>query len=89
MYDLYFPRDQKRGLYRTFLWFIEEVGELSTALNQDNLNKPTISEEMADIIAWLTSLANLLEIDLEKALKTKYPNKCLKCGHKPCICESG
>ena len=87
IYDLYFHRDKKRGIYKTFFWFIEEVGELSTALKQEINNKKAISEEMADVIAWVISLANLLDIDLEKALKNKYPQKCSKCGQNPCECE--
>ena len=94
--DLYLDRDMERGVNKTFLWFVEEVGELSEALrhylagkgttdlNMKNLNH--VGEEIADIIAWISSLANLLEIDLEKALLEKYPNRCLKCGFKPCQC---
>ncbi len=94
--DLYLDRDMERGVNKTFLWFVEEIGELSEAirhylaekgnsdLNLKNLNH--IGEEIADSIAWISSLANILEIDLEKALFKKYPNKCIKCGSKPCQC---
>ena len=44
-------------------------------------------EEMADLYAWVASLANLLDIDLEKALESKYPSKCPKCNHDPCQCN--
>ena len=46
-----------------------------------------ISDELADIIAWTSSLANILDIDLEKALVDKYPNKCLSCDSNPCKCD--
>jgi len=78
-----------RGIEKTFIWLVEEVGELASTLKQDSeldLNK--VSEEMADIIAWMSSLANLLEIDLEKALVDKYPNKCIKCNSNPCCCSN-
>ena len=50
------------------------------------MEKKLISEEIADIIAWTNSLANLLDIDIEKALLEKYPKKCIKCNSSPCQC---
>jgi NTP pyrophosphatase (non-canonical NTP hydrolase) len=47
------------------MWFIEEVGELATALaSDDQKNK---EEEFADVFAWLCTLANISDVDLEKA----------------------
>ena len=95
MKELYFNRDSKRGLNSTFLWFIEEIGEFAEALRHnlteiDGIDykkaKLRIEEEMADILAWLSSLANLLNIDLQNAVREKYPNICKKCGFKPCRC---
>ncbi|MCK4753469.1 MAG: nucleotide pyrophosphohydrolase [Planctomycetes bacterium] len=61
----YLERDQQRGVPATFMWFIEEVGELATALaGNDEENK---SEEFADVLAWLCTLANITNVDLEKA----------------------
>jgi len=49
------------------MWFIEEVGELATALaSNDRQNK---QEEFADVFAWLCTLANITDVDLEKACK--------------------
>ena len=31
-----FKKDAKRGLSKTFMWFTEEVGELSRALRENN-----------------------------------------------------
>ena len=63
--DKYGQRDRQRGTPGTFMWFIEEVGELATALSgEDGDNK---QEEFADVFAWLCTLANINEIDLEKA----------------------
>ncbi|HOT72055.1 MAG TPA: MazG nucleotide pyrophosphohydrolase domain-containing protein [Anaerohalosphaeraceae bacterium] len=65
--DRYEKRDRQRGTPETFLWFIEEVGELATALaGNDPQNK---SEEFADVFAWLCTLANINEVDLEKAIE--------------------
>jgi NTP pyrophosphatase (non-canonical NTP hydrolase) len=84
--DLYIEQDQKRGKNATFIWLIEEIGELATILKTREIDKEKASEEMADIIAWTTSLANLLKIDLESSILKKYPNKCIKCNSNPCIC---
>lgn len=74
--DRYYPTDSARGTAGTFLWFIEEVGELATALQNNAPGKtPTpeqranLGEEFADAIAWLTTLANINGVDLEAALR--------------------
>lgn len=79
---LYLKRDQERGLYRTFMWFSEEVGELARALHRDG----NLEEEFADCLAWLTTLASLSGVDLEQAAMKKYPNLCAKCQSSPCSC---
>lgn len=68
----YGQRDRERGVPSTFMWFIEEVGELATALSEnDQENK---EEEFADVFAWLCTLANISNVDLEKAIE-KYTVK--------------
>jgi NTP pyrophosphatase (non-canonical NTP hydrolase) len=63
--DKYKKRDEQRGVPATFMWFVEEVGELATALaSKDDKNK---EEEFADVFAWLCTLANISDVDLEKA----------------------
>ena len=54
----YKERDLERGVPRTFLWFMEEVGELATALAQGN-DRANMEEEFADVFAWLCTLANI------------------------------
>jgi len=72
IYDRYFPTDSARGTAATFMWFIEEVGELATALaGQDQANK---EEEFADVLAWLCTLANINGVNLDKAIE-KYTVK--------------
>lgn len=83
--EIYYKRDEERGKLRTMLWIVEEVGELAEAVRKDELDK--IGEEMADVLAWLVSLANLYDIDIEKVALEKYPGYCIKCGKKPCRCE--
>jgi NTP pyrophosphatase (non-canonical NTP hydrolase) len=63
--ERYEKRDLQRGTPATFMWFIEEVGELATALSgSEQENK---EEEFADVFAWLCTLANINGVDLEKA----------------------
>ncbi len=65
--DKYYPTDSARGTAGTFMWFIEEVGELATALHgDDQVNK---AEEFADVLAWLCTLANINDVDLTEALE--------------------
>jgi len=83
--ELYFERDSRRGKEKTMLWLVEEIGELAEAIRKNDLN--SIGEEMADVFAWLVSLANLYGVDLENEVKKKYPGYCLRCGKKPCECD--
>ncbi|MFX0032200.1 MAG: MazG nucleotide pyrophosphohydrolase domain-containing protein [Candidatus Hodarchaeota archaeon] len=85
---LYFKKDYERGIRNTFIWLVEEIGELGRLLKKNKLEIKKISDELADIIAWTNSIANLLDIDIEKALLKKYPNQCIKCGKNPCQCEN-
>ena len=86
MDELYGSRDRKRGVEKTFLWVIEEMGELVRGIRKKN--RKEIENEFADVVAWIFSLANLLEVDIERAI-AKYDGKCPKCGKSPCICEDG
>lgn len=85
--DIYYHRDKERGVYKSFIWLVEEIGELARNLKMKELEIPHISEELADIIAWTVSIANILNINLEKSLKNKYPDKCYVCNSKPCQCN--
>ncbi len=67
---MYYERDKARGLFSTFTWFVEEVGELADSLLK--MNKQGLEEEFADVFAWLLSLANLVGVDLERVFKNKY-----------------
>ena len=84
MRQLYFDRDSKRGKDGTLDWLVDEIEELREALEEGDIN--ATEKEFADVLAWLASLANVVDIDLEKAALSKYPNKCPKCGLSPCEC---
>ena len=84
MLRIYFHRDSERGAGGTFDWLVDEVKELGDALKEKN-TKAT-EDEFADVLAWLASLANVVNVDLEKVAMAKYNNRCPKCGQTPCKC---
>jgi NTP pyrophosphatase (non-canonical NTP hydrolase) len=82
---LYIKKDKKRGVEATFKWLNDELQELEEALN--NKDKRVLEKEFADVLAWLASLANITEVNLEKAALEKYNCKCPKCQQAPCACK--
>jgi NTP pyrophosphatase (non-canonical NTP hydrolase) len=71
IFDRYEKTDRARGTPLTWMWFIEEVGELSHALARGN-DRANIEEEFADVLAWLCTLANINDVDLAEAVRKKY-----------------
>ncbi len=67
---LYLGRDRGRGVFATFTWLVEEVGELAEALLSGD--RRSIEEEAADVLAWLLSVANLVGVDIDEAFRRKY-----------------
>jgi NTP pyrophosphatase (non-canonical NTP hydrolase) len=73
--DRYYKTDAERGVAKTFLWLSEEFGELAHALGKyerGDADLDNLGEEFADVLAWLTTLANITEIDLTAAVHDKY-----------------
>jgi NTP pyrophosphatase (non-canonical NTP hydrolase) len=83
--DTYDQKDRRRGVEGTFMWFMEEVGELSAALRSGSAREQ--AEEFADVLAWLATLANIVGIDLETAVQGKYGSGCPGCRQSPCVCN--
>ncbi len=81
---MYVEKDRERGVAGTFMWLMEEVGELSTALRSGTQKER--EEEFADVFAWLTTIANVVDVDLNKALADKYGTGCPGCGKLACEC---
>lgn len=84
--DLYGEKDGRRGIEGTFMWFMEEVGELSAALRGGTHDERVL--EFADVLAWLATLANGAGVDLEEAIRRKYGTGCPGCGRTPCTCTT-
>jgi NTP pyrophosphatase (non-canonical NTP hydrolase) len=83
---MYYEKDVARGIEGTFMWLMEEVGELSAAL-RDGTHEER-SEEFADVIAWLATIANVAGIDLSEAIARKYGTGCPGCGQLVCCCDN-
>lgn len=81
---MYFEKDVARGVEGTFMWLMEEVGELSSALrSNDPVN---LAAEFADVLAWLTTIANVAGVDLADAVRKKYGRGCPGCSRLVCTC---
>jgi NTP pyrophosphatase (non-canonical NTP hydrolase) len=80
----YGVKDKRRGVEGTFMWLMEEVGELATALRSGSPEEK--AAEFADVLAWLATLANTVGVDLETAIQEKYGAGCPGCGERPCVC---
>ena len=86
---MYFEKDEARGVEGTFMWLTEEFGELAAALRshaQGEDNRENLGEEFADVIAWLTTIANVVGIDISMELAKKYGTGCPGCGLLVCQC---
>ncbi|HLA83505.1 MAG TPA: MazG nucleotide pyrophosphohydrolase domain-containing protein [Thermoguttaceae bacterium] len=86
--DMYLPKDVARGVDGTFMWLVEEVGELAGALRNGTHEEK--QNEFADVLAWLATIANVVGVDLTEAVAQKYGSGCPGCGHFVCQCtDSG
>ena len=83
--DMYLEKDQERGVDATFMWLMEEVGELAAALREGTPEEQR--GEFADVLAWLTTIANVVGVDLTQAVREKYGEGCPGCGGLVCCCE--
>ena len=76
-------RDRARGVPSSVAWLAEEVGELAQAVRKGSHEQQV--HEFGDVLAWLTSLANQLGVDLTEAA-ARYANGCPRCRAIPCTC---
>jgi NTP pyrophosphatase (non-canonical NTP hydrolase) len=83
--QMYGEKDAARGDAATFLWLTEEFGELASALRSGTHEE--LAAEMADVLAWLATLANIRGVELEEAVLRKYGRACPGCQAVPCVCD--
>ncbi|MEM8865904.1 MAG: MazG nucleotide pyrophosphohydrolase domain-containing protein [Planctomycetota bacterium] len=83
--EMYLDKDIERGVDGTFMWLMEEVGELAAALREGTAEE--MRGEFADVLAWLTTIANVAGVDLTQAVREKYGEGCPGCGLLVCDCQ--
>ena len=81
--DTYAAQDRARGLPSTVAWLAEEVGELAQAVRKGTREQQL--HELGDVLAWLASLAEQLDLSLDDAAR-RYAQGCPRCGTAPCSC---
>lgn len=86
IHNMYYEKDLQRGIPGTFMWLMEEIGELASALQSGN-DRENLEEEFADVLAWLTTIANVAQIDLAQAIHKKYGQGCPGCNLLVCTCS--
>jgi NTP pyrophosphatase (non-canonical NTP hydrolase) len=67
MEDLYGQADRERGVPSTVAWLCEELGELAQAVRKGTREEQL--HELGDVLAWLASLANQIDLNLEDAAR--------------------
>ena len=65
--ELYGEQDRERGIPSTVAWLCEEVGELAQAVRKGTREQQL--HELGDVLAWVTSLANQLDLSIEDAIE--------------------
>jgi len=83
--DTYLARDAERGRPATVAWLAEEVGELAQAVRKGTAEQQR--HELGDVLAWLASLANQLDLSLSEAA-ARYAEGCPRCASMPCACAA-
>ena len=79
----YGERDRARGVPSTVAWLAEELGELAQAVRKGS--RAEQEHEFADVLAWVASLANQMDVDLTAAVE-RYASGCPRCHGSPCAC---
>jgi NTP pyrophosphatase (non-canonical NTP hydrolase) len=83
MVDTYGERDRARGTAASVAWLTEELGELAQAIRKGTAEDQL--HELADVLAWLASLAAQLGLSLDDAV-ARYAAGCPRCTAIPCTC---
>ena len=82
--DTYGERDRARGLPGAVAWLVEEVGELAQAIRKGTPEQQL--HELADVLAWTTSIAAQLGLSMDDAAQ-RYASGCPVCRAIPCGCN--
>ena len=80
----YGAQDRARGQATSVAWLAEEVVELAKAARKGTRDEQL--HELGDVIAWVASLANQLDLSMTEAV-ARYATGCPKCTASPCVCD--
>ena len=81
----YGERDRDRSVAHSIAWLAEEFGELAQAIRKGTAAE--IEHEFSDVLAWVASLANQVDVDLTAVIE-RYADGCPKCHAVPCACPT-
>lgn len=94
IFTLYGENNRQRGLLQIQSRLAEEIVELGAhagGLEYVNVEPMVaiekISEEFADVLSWIMSLASFLEVNLESLILGTYGTLCPSCEKPVCICK--
>jgi NTP pyrophosphatase (non-canonical NTP hydrolase) len=68
----YGDADRQRGIPSTVAWLCEELGELAQAVRKGTREQQL--HELGDVLAWLASLANQIDLSLDDAMQRYVEN---------------
>jgi len=68
--DQFGAKDARRGVDGNFMWLMEEVGELAEAIRRGE--KAEAQKEIADVAFMALSIASVLDVDVETAIRAKF-----------------
>jgi len=89
--------NRNNGIFFAICRLQEEIGEAKAAHHFDDvanssvtlsMRRLNIAREFADVLAWIFSIASMLDLDLDTTILEQYGGKCYRCGERPCDCGS-
>lgn len=95
--ETYGKQNRENGIWFALLRLQEEITEAKNAHLFDNASDTSItlqqrremlSDEFADAIAWIFSIAGMLHLSLGAAFCRRYYYNCGRCNKRPCNCPS-
>lgn len=97
MHEVYGANNRNAGIYFAICRLNEEIDEAKAAHYLDEISNPNITlpmrrmniaREFADVLAWIFSIAAMLDLNLGSAIQERYGGSCSRCTKRPCECGS-
>jgi len=93
---LYGARNRENGIQNVMNRLFKEISEIFSLTMDIPFIKPdgTLDEierefalELADTLSWAIAVANMVGVDIEKAVLDRFGDKCWNCKKNPCECS--